>query len=88
VFAHNGKLKGIKKRSLDHCWPIGGTDNKHAFFWILEELCRRFDKPPTRSTALYGALRELCEDFGGLGVLTVLLNDSQSLFAHCSTHLA
>ena len=34
-FAHNGQLKGIKKKVLNGYTPIGTTDSEYAFCWIL-----------------------------------------------------
>lgn len=86
TFAHNGQLKGIKRRPLEHFQPIGTTDSEHAFCWILDQLRTRWRSlPPTRS--LDGFLRELCAELGTLGVFNMLLSDSRSLYCHCGRRL-
>jgi len=87
TFAHNGKLKGIKRRPLTHYRPIGSTDSEHAFCWILSELRARYPTPPSRPERLQRVLKELIHDVNGLGVFNVLMSDSRALYAYCSTNL-
>ena len=35
TFAHNGRLKGVKRLPLEFYRPIGTTDSEHAFCWLL-----------------------------------------------------
>lgn len=88
IFAHNGKLKGIKKLPLTHYRPIGGTDSEHAFCWILEELRRRFSQQPPRAAVLNRVIKEISAQISQYGVFNMLLSDSRTLYAHCSTKLA
>ena len=88
VFAHNGKLKGIKRRPLVHYRPIGTTDSEHAFCWILDQLRQRYPDNPPRPATLRHVIRELTEDVARDGVFNILLGDSRHLYAHCSTLLA
>jgi glutamine amidotransferase len=88
VFAHNGKLKGIKQRPLVHYRPIGTTDSEHAFCWVLDQLRQRYPDNPPRLATLRRVIRELTEDVARGGVFNILLGDSRHLYAHCSTLLA
>jgi glutamine amidotransferase len=87
TFAHNGQLKGIKKRPLDDYRPVGTTDSEHAFCWMLGRLRAQWREPP-RPAVLDRAVGELCREIRGLGVFNLLLSDSRSLYCHCSTRLA
>ncbi len=88
-FAHNGQLRGIKKKlKLQHFEPIGTTDSEHAFCWILEQFHKKFPKPPKKETDLWPVLKKLCDDLAEYGVFNMLLSDSHHLYAHCSTKLA
>ena len=88
VFAHNGKLKGIKQWPLDHYKPIGTTDSEHAFCWVLDQLRDRYPKFPTRAKTLRRIIRDLTDEVATCGVFNMLLSDSRHLYAHCSTDLA
>src|SRR5579883_136254 len=46
TFAHNGQLRGVKRRPLALHRPIGTTDSEHAFCWMLERLRARWPRPP------------------------------------------
>ncbi len=87
-FAHNGRLKGIKRWPLEFYKPIGTTDSEHAFCWILDQLRARFPTPPKRTRALWHAVGELAERVNGLGIFNLLLSDSRCLYGYCSTELA
>ncbi len=86
VFAHNGLLRGVKRRSLDWYQPIGTTDSEHAFCYMLNALRREFRAAPALGR-LHRLLRQLGEDLSALGEFNFLLCDSRALFAHCSTKL-
>lgn len=87
VFAHNGQLKGIKKKSLEHYHPIGTTDSEYAFCWMMEQIRGRFPNKPRRSHALWRFVGELAFELDQLGVFNFLLGDSRHLFAYCSTKM-
>ena len=87
TFAHNGQLRGIKRRPLGRFRPVGTTDSEHAFCWLLGALAERWDAPPTRAV-LDATVRGMLEELGGLGVLNALLSDGRTLYAHCGNHLA
>ena len=87
TFAHNGQLKGVKHRPLEHYRPIGSTDSEHAFCWMLDRLRARWSEAPA-PTKLDRAVRELSAELASLGVFNLLMSDSRSLYCHCSTRLA
>jgi glutamine amidotransferase len=86
VFAHNGLLRGIKRRPLTAFHPIGSTDSEHAFCYMLNTIRREFRTPPTLNR-LRRLIEELAADLATLGEFNFLLSDSRALFAHCSTKL-
>ncbi len=88
TFAHNGELKGIKRRALGAFRPIGSTDSEHAFCWLLERIRSRFPEPPQRPAPLWKHVAGLAAELNGLGIFNVLLADGRHLYAHCSTQLA
>lgn len=86
TFAHNGQLKGVKKRPLGAFRPIGTTDSEHAFCWMLEGLRDRFPAVPAQP-ALERALEDLFAELAPLGVLNVLLSEGRRLYAYCTKPL-
>lgn len=87
-FAHNGQLKGIKKRSLEFYKPVGTTDSEWAFCWILDQIRLRFSKPPRQPQTLWRFVHTLSKELSTLGVFNFLLSDARYLFAHCGSQLA
>lgn len=87
VFAHNGRLRGIKRLGLRHYRPIGTTDSEHAFCWIMSELRARFPRPPARRETVWRFLRGLLARVGEHGSFNMLLSDGRVLITWCSTHL-
>jgi glutamine amidotransferase len=87
-FAHNGQLRGIKKRPLVHYCPVGATDSEYAFCWLLDQVRTAFPTRPRQPRALWQLLAELCADLASLGVFNLLLSDSSAFYAHCSTRLS
>ncbi len=87
-FAHNGKLKGVKRLKLDFYLPVGTTDSEHAFCWILGQLRERFPRPPSRQQTLWKTIRKLAARLDDLGIFNMLMSDSRSLYSYCSTDLA
>ncbi|MBN9288788.1 MAG: class II glutamine amidotransferase [Gammaproteobacteria bacterium 39-13] len=87
-FAHNGQLKGIKKKlSLEHFEPVGTTDSEHAFCWIMDNIYKKFPKPPQKDQSLAVFIAKLCQTLAEFGVFNILMCDSKYLYAHCSTKL-
>jgi len=85
-FAHNGQLKGIKKKSLRDFKPVGTTDSEYAFCWLLGEIKHAFPKRPSVSK-LKKFIKHHCDELKTMGVFNMLLSDSRFLFAYCSTKL-
>ena len=88
TFAHNGQLKGIKKKTLGIYRPVGTTDSEYAFCWMMDQLRARFPKPPARLQALQKFLHGLCEELRPMGVFNMLFTDSRHLYCYCSTKLS
>ena len=87
VFAHNGQLRGIKKKELSFYTPVGTTDSEHAFCWMLEQVRKKFRKPPSDRRRLWRFIRTLAEEVDESGVFSFLLSDSKVLYAYCSNYL-
>jgi len=87
VFAHNGQLKGVKKRDLQYYQPVGTTDSEYAFCWMLDRIRREFSQRPRSPRKLWRLIRQMAEDLDGLGTFNFLMSDSLSLYAYCSTSL-
>ena len=87
TFAHNGRLKGIKKKKLIFYKPIGTTDSEYAFCWVLDTLRARDDRKPS-SKQLVVLIRKLLNELNDLGISNVLLSDGTRLYAYCSTALS
>lgn len=87
AFAHNGRLKGIRRWPLGAYRPIGTTDSEYAFCWLLGRVRKRFPTPPDHPRHLAAYLRTLCAKISATGTFNVMLSDSRHLFCHCSTEL-
>ncbi len=88
TFAHNGQLKGIKKKKLSFYFPVGTTDSEHAFCWIMDQIRAAFPKKPRSNKTLSKLLHSLSEELRCMGVFNMLLTDSSSLYCYCSTKLS
>ena len=86
AFAHNGQLRGVKRRSLRFYNPVGTTDSEHAFCWLLDQIRERYRQPP-RPVTLWRLLYRLCRELSALGVYNMLLSDSRYLYVFCGNHL-
>lgn len=87
TFAHNGRLRGVKRLPLQHYRPVGTTDSEHAFCWLLDQLRERFPRPPRRRETLWRAVSRLAGRLHGHGSCNLLLSDGRVLYAYCSTQL-
>lgn len=85
-FAHNGQLKGVKKRSLGHYRPVGTTDSEHAFCWLLNQLHILYPERPS-DHKLQRAIAELFTSLRELGVFNALMGNGRTLYTSCSTKL-
>lgn len=87
TFAHNGQLKGIKKKKLNYYFPVGTTDSEHAFCWIMDQIRSAFPKKPRSNRAVAQLVYRLSAELQTLGVFNMLLTDSCHLYCHCSSKL-
>lgn len=88
VYAHNGQLRGVKKKKLSYYRPIGTTDSEYALCYILNQLREKFPKYPTSRSQLFKSIFELCIELNGLGVFNILFSDSKYLYCYCATKLS
>lgn len=87
TFAHNGQLdKRLFELPLGVYEPVGNTDSEYAFCWLLGKLREHFVLEPT-GPEIRRYLQQLCDELGKFGVFNMLLTDSRTLYARCSTHL-
>ncbi len=87
-FAHNGQLRGMKRRlRLGRFRPVGTTDSEHACCWMLARIEERFPAPPRRQAELAQFVHGLCEELRGFGVFNMLLSDSRVLYGYCATKM-
>ena len=87
LFCHNGDLKDFHPELDGSFQPVGSTDSERAFCWLLQELRRRFRRPPDWPT-LAPVLAGLVAQVARHGSFNVLLSDGFALYAHASTKLA
>lgn len=88
VFAHNGTVRGIRRRKLGRFAPMGDTDSEHAFCLLLEELRASFKDYPTRRSELREAIADIGSRLSAHGTFNFLLGDGRALYARCDTKLA
>jgi predicted glutamine amidotransferase len=86
VFAHNGLLRGIRRRPLTWYRPIGTTDSEHAFCYMLDRVRQEFASPPA-VPRLARLLQTLGTELSDLGEFNFLLCDARAMFAFCSKKL-
>lgn len=87
VFAHNGQLKGIKKKSLQFYHPVGSTDSEYAFCYMMDRIRKRFPQRPAKQKELWRYIHRLSRELNILGIFSFLLSDSRNLFAYCSNQM-
>ncbi|KAB7619700.1 class II glutamine amidotransferase [Alkalilimnicola sp. S0819] len=88
VFAHNGKLPGVKGWPLGMDRPIGTTDSEHAFCWLMAQLRERFPRRPSRPETVWRYVFHLATELSTLGTFNMLMSDGRVLYAFCGTHLS
>jgi predicted glutamine amidotransferase len=86
-FAHNGDLKNFKPTLDGTFTPVGNTDSENAFYYVLQELKKRFETYPDLN-ALAEKIHELTDELVKFGVFNFLLSNGECMFAHCSTKLS
>lgn len=87
LFAHNGQLKGIKKRELEYYQRIGTTDSEHAFCWIMDRIRKRFKHRPQQDQDVIRYIHTLAQELDELGVFNFMLCDSRNFYVYCSTRM-
>ncbi len=87
-FAHNGQLKGIKKKTLSGYSPVGTTDSEYAFCWILSELKKAYPIKPPSKFKVRKRVDSLCRQVATHGVFNLLMSDAEFLYTHCNTKLS
>jgi len=87
IFAHNGQLKGIKKKSLQFYYPIGTTDSEYAFCYMMDRIREVFPKRPTKKKALWLLIKTVADEIRQHGIFSFLLSDSKSMYAYCSNKM-
>lgn len=88
TFAHNGQLRGIKKRPLGRYKPVGSTDSEHAFCWLLAKIEQAYPTtPPKPNKQFTNLIQELCDELAELGIFNILMSDSKHLYAYCTSKM-
>ncbi len=87
VFAHNGTLRGVRRRKLGRFEPIGTTDSEYGCCVILEALRSAFPDYPRRVSDLWQAIADVGGELGRDGTFNFLLGDGRHLYARCATKL-
>ena len=92
VFAHNGKLPGLKSMSTfrnKRFQPVGDTDSEYAFCLIMNAIARASLPGEARPSPqkLLKIIRPIVEDLARLGEFNFILSDGENLYAHAHTKL-
>lgn len=90
VFAHNGKLPGVKEDprfALRRFRPIGDTDSEHTFCFLLDRIAHAGDGRLLDASELAHVLREPIAMLEELGELNLLMSDGVHLVAFANTKL-
>ncbi|MGB8436344.1 MAG: class II glutamine amidotransferase [Burkholderiales bacterium] len=91
VFAHNGKLSGLHKKSCrpdSRFLPLGETDSELAFCHILEAVVRGIGRDGRFSPAkLVDTIRPVVVELATFGEFNFILSDGECLYAHAHTNL-
>ncbi len=92
VFAHNGKLPGIKDNpdfSLERFKPLGDTDSEYAFCLLLDEIARsaRAGEPLASANQLVTMISPLVKKLSALGEFNFMLSDGECLIVHAHTRM-
>jgi glutamine amidotransferase len=90
VFAHNGKLPGIREDprfALDRFQPIGATDSEHAFCFLLNAITETGNRDKISEKELILMLNDPVQALEQLGEFNFLMSDGVHLIAFASTKL-
>lgn len=83
VFAHNGQLKGIKRKQLKFYNPVGSTDSEYAFCYLLDCIRDEFPERPKNPKKIWYFIEERAKEIAQHGVFSFLLSDAKFLYAYC-----
>ena len=86
VFAHNGYLRGIKRKRLRFYRPIGTTDSEHAFCYLLDAVRAAFPTQP-QPERLWNLVHDVSGELATHGKCNFLLCDSRHLYSYCTSSL-
>jgi predicted glutamine amidotransferase len=92
VFAHNGKLPGLKSMNAfrnKRYQPVGNTDSEYAFCLIMNAIARAARPGEARPSPkkLLKTIRPIVDDLAGLGEFNFILSDGENLYVHAHTKL-
>jgi len=87
VFAHNGQLKGIKKKPLHFYHPVGTTDSEYAFCYFMDKIREEFPNCPNKKKGLWLFIETITREINQFGIFSFLLSDSRYMYAHCSNKM-
>jgi predicted glutamine amidotransferase len=87
VFAHNGQLKGIKKKTLKFYRPVGTTDSEYAFCWLLDQIRMKYPQRPVNQRGLWRFIHKLAKEVDNFGVFSFLMSDSYNLYVYCTNNM-
>lgn len=91
VFAHNGKLPGLKDAGMhpgSYFRPLGDTDSEFAFCLIMDSLARATRLNGQLSTQkIARIIHAKANTLSEFGEFNFLLSDGESLFVHAHTRL-
>jgi len=90
VFAHNGKLPGLKEDSefaLGQFQPIGETDSEHAFCFLLDQIAQASDGQILGADELLKVLQKPMGALGEFGEFNILMSDGVHLIVFANRKL-
>ncbi len=87
VFAHNGQLKGIKKKALQFYHPVGTTDSEYAFCYMMDRIRQEFSERPRKNKKLWLLIKSVADEIRQHGIFSFLLSDSRNMYAYCSNKM-
>lgn len=87
VFAHNGQLKGFKKKLLLFYNPKGTTDSEYAFCYMMDRIREEFPQRPDKTKELWRFIESLAREISEFGIFSFLLSDSRYMYAYCSNRM-
>ena len=87
VFAHNGQLKGFKKKPLLFYNPKGTTDSEYAFCYMMDRIREEFPQRPDKTKELWQFIESLAKEISEFGIFSFLLSDSRYMYAYCSNRM-